>query len=165
MFVRSKQIYQRLVKYIFLLVIFNIIEIFCHCLRSKLRNVKKELPTLCCYTLLQHVDKLPKIFRVQIITQFLAAYGWDFISKSSSDRIKYNTSQRMYIQHRERARGQSSMWADGQLIQAKRNLITLWLKERPDNLKTLKNFCQLISSRIFHIINIVLQMLKQPCII
>ena len=33
---------------------------FCHCLRGKFRNVKKELPTLCYYTLF--VDKLPENF-------------------------------------------------------------------------------------------------------
>ena len=54
---------------------------------------------------------------------------FDFISTSSSDRMKYNTLQRLYIQHRERTSTcQSSMWAVGQLIQAKQNLITLGIK-------------------------------------
>ena len=76
LFVRSKQIYQRLVSNIFWLVLFNIIEIFCHCLRGVFRNVKKSfLP----YVIIYYNNMLTncrKNFRVQIITQFWAAYAF-----------------------------------------------------------------------------------------
>jgi hypothetical protein len=56
--------------------------------------------------------------------------GWDckfstFISKSSSDRMKYNTLQHIYIQRRER---ESVMWAKRRIIQAKRNMIKKLVK-------------------------------------
>jgi hypothetical protein len=49
----------------------------------------------------------------------------DFISKSSSDRMKYNTLQHIYIQCRKRA---SVMWAERRVIQAKRNMIKKLVK-------------------------------------
>ena len=49
----------------------------------------------------------------------------DFISKSSSDRMKYNTLQHIYIQRRERA---SVMWAERRIIQLKRNMIKKLVK-------------------------------------
>jgi hypothetical protein len=43
-----------------------------------------------------------------------------YFRKSSSDRMKYNTLQHIYIQRSERA---SVIWAERRIIQAKRNMI------------------------------------------
>lgn len=46
----------------FLLVVVNMIVVFCHSRRGKFCNVTKELSTLCYYALLHHVDELPENF-------------------------------------------------------------------------------------------------------
>ena len=46
--------------YIRLLVLFNIIDKFCHCFRGVFRNVKKSFLRYVIIHYLQHVDKLPE---------------------------------------------------------------------------------------------------------
>ena len=64
-------------------------------------------------------------YMIQNKTQVETVNLNDFISKSSSDRMKYNTLQHIYIQRRKRA---SVMWAERRIIQAKRNMIKKLVK-------------------------------------